>query len=319
MGFLKCAHPPFPAPDHPRSQTLIPVTLEELRRLRKPPKYDLKHTLLQLLFFLIFAPIKVVFGLIYGVISGAIFIGLCAIWRAFGSPEPFRTPLKLLWSALSRILLFILGIYKINYHGQPDSDARFLISNHACFFDAWLLTPLLPRPLDKIELLSIPCFREIWEVFDGISVDRRRSCGMTKVLVDGAANSNQPMIQLFPEGATTNGDYMLRFHLGAFLSDLPVQPAAIRYTLWGTTKHISHISWFHNYPRQWIAFLSIPAITVDVTFLETVSMKKQDDENDPRRFADDMSLIIANFLGIPVVNMTSSAIYKANHLTRKAE
>jgi 1-acyl-sn-glycerol-3-phosphate acyltransferase len=181
------------------------------------------------------------------------------------------------------------------------------------------MMPLLPRPLDKIELLSIPCFREVWDVFDGISVDRRRSCGMTKVLVDGAANSNQPMIQLFPEGATTNGDYMLRFHLGAFLSDLPIQPAAIRYTLWGTSKKLSHISFFHNYPRHWIAFLCVPAITVDVTFLETVSMKRQDDENDPRAFADSVSLMIANFLGIRVLNLTSSAIYKADHMGAKTE
>jgi 1-acyl-sn-glycerol-3-phosphate acyltransferase len=295
------------------------VNLEELRRLRKPPKYGVLHSLLQLLLFCIFGPIKIVIGLTYSVVAGAIFIGLCAIWRAFGSPDPFRTPLKLLWSALSRILLFILGIFKINYHGQPDSDARFLISNHACFFDAWLLMPLLPRPLDKVELLSIPCFREIWDVFDGIAVDRRRSCGMTKVLIDGAANSNQPMIQLFPEGATTNGDYMLRFHLGAFLSDLPIQPAAIRYTCWGTVKKISHISWFHNYPRHWISFLSIPAITVDVTFLETVSMKRQDDENDPRKFADSVALIIGNFLGIRVVDQTSSAIYKVDHIPTKAE
>lgn len=319
MGFPKSAHPPIPTENHPRQQSLIPVTLDELRRLRKPPKYGFARTLAQLPLFCIFGLFKVVFGLIYSVIAGAMFIGLCAVWRAFGSPEPLRTPLKLLWSALSRILLFILGIYKINYHGQPDSDARFVISNHVCFFDAWLMMPLLPRPLDKIELLSIPCFREVWDVFDGISVDRRRSCGMTKVLVDGAANSNQPMIQLFPEGATTNGDYMLRFHLGAFLSDLPIQPAAIRYTLWGTSKKLSHISFFHNYPRHWIAFLCVPAITVDVTFLETVSMKRQDDENDPRAFADSVSLMIANFLGIRVLNLTSSAIYKADHMGAKTE
>jgi 1-acyl-sn-glycerol-3-phosphate acyltransferase len=134
---------------------------------------------------------------------------------------------------------------------------------------------------------------------------------MTKVLIESAADANTPMIQLFPEGATTNGNYMLRFHLGAFLSDLPIQPAAIRYTLWGTSKRISHLSWFHNYPRQWLAFLSIPFRTADVTFLPTVSLKEYEADK-VRAFADDVSFGIANFLGVPIVDLTTSSIYKAS-------
>jgi 1-acyl-sn-glycerol-3-phosphate acyltransferase len=133
---------------------------------------------------------------------------------------------------------------------------------------------------------------------------------MTKVLVESAIDANTAMIQLFPEGATTNGNYMLRFHLGAFLSDVPIQPAAIRYTLWGTSKWVSHLSWFHKYPRQWLAFLSIPWITADVTFLPTVSMK-QYETGKARAFADEVAFGIANFLGVPVVDLTSSSIYKS--------
>lgn len=169
----------------------------------------------------------------------------------------------------------------------------------------------MPRPLDKMELLDIPCFKEIWLVFDGILVDRSKSTGTTQLLLKNATNSNCPQIQMFPEGATTNGDYMLKFHLGAFLSDLPIQPAAIRYTLWGTTKNISHLSFFHKYPSHWIEFVCIPMITVDITFLSTVSLKHPQ-ENDPREFADEVSLMIGNFLGVPVLNLTSNTIYKAN-------
>jgi len=136
---------------------------------------------------------------------------------------------------------------------------------------------------------------------------------MTKVLLEYASDANRPMIQLFPEGATTNGDYMLRFHIGAFLSDLPIQPAAIRYTLWGTSKKIAHLSWFHNYPRHLIAFLSIPFITVDIHFLKTRSLKSSQGVNDEvRMFADKIALKIGNFLKVPVYDISSSAIYKAN-------
>ncbi|OHT02191.1 hypothetical protein TRFO_30816 [Tritrichomonas foetus] len=307
---LKCYQPPITNDKSMHQQTkLRDASVEELKKLRKPPKYTLVQRIPQIFLFLAVGVIRALISLVYSLIAGTFFIIVCTFWKSIGSPESWRRPLKLLWAALARILLFLLGIYQINYHGQPDSDARFIISNHTCFFDGWLFLPLLPRPLDKIELLEIPCYLEMWNVFEGISVDRTRSCGMTKVLLDSATNSNRPMIQMFPEGATTNGDYMLKFHLGAFLSDLPLQPAAIRYTLWGTTKKISHLSYFHNYPSHWIEFLCIPAITVDIEFLPTVSLKRSQ-ENDPRQFADDVSLMIANFLGVPILNLTSNTIYK---------
>ena len=309
---FKCYQPPISNdPSMSQQQSLKHTTILELKKLRKPPKYTFLQTLAQLGMFLIFGIVKAVASLSYCLIAGSFLAVLVTVWKAVGAPESWRIPIKRLWAATARILLFLLGFYKINFHGQPDSDSRFLISNHTCFFDGWLFLPLLPRPLDKKELLNIPFIKEMWEVFDGICVDRTKSCGMTKVLVANASNSNQPMIQMFPEGATTNGDYMLRFHLGAFLSDLPLQPVAIRYTLWGTSKKIAHLSWFHNYPRQWLAFLSIPMITVDIYFLETVSLKITQ-QNEPRRFADEVSVTIANFLGVPVLDLTSSAIYKQN-------
>ena len=317
MLSLKCYQPPISNdPNMSQQQSLTHTTIAELKKLRKPPKYTLPQTLLQLFMFLVFGVVKGIASLTYCVIAGSFLAVLVTIWKTVGAPESWRRPIKLLWAAMARILLFLLGFFKIKYHGQPDSDSRFLISNHTCFFDGWLFLPLLPRPLDKKELLDIPFFKEMWQVFDGISVDRTKSCGMTKILVENAADSNQPMIQMFPEGATTNGDYMLRFHLGAFLSDLPLQPVAIRYTLWGTSKKIAHLSWFHNYPRQWLAFLSIPMITVDIYFLETVSLKITQ-EHEPRKFADEVSLIIGNFLGVPVLDLTSSAIYKRDYLKKK--
>jgi 1-acyl-sn-glycerol-3-phosphate acyltransferase len=294
-----------------QQEQLLPITVDQLKKLRKPPKYSVRLSILQFAMFLVFGLVKLVIATLYGVIAGCLFMFLCSLWRTFGAPDSYRNSLKLLWSALSRIFLFLIGIYKINYHGQPDSDCRFLISNHICFFDSWLFVPFLPRPLDKRELLKLPCIRDVWSVFDGIPVDRTRSTGMTKILLEYASDANLPMIQLFPEGATTSGDYMLRFHLGAFLSDLLIQPATIRYTLWGTSRDIASVSWFHNYPRQLIAFFAIPALTVDIHFLETVSLKRFQEEQ-VRDFADHVALMIGNTLKVPVYELTSSAIYKTN-------
>ena len=305
MEKFKTYIPPIPHDESMHKQTTLQhCTVADLKKYRKPPKI----TTSQIIYFFIFGILRGTIAIIYAIVAGTIFLISSTIWTSFGSPESFRIVLKHLWSALARVFLFILGIYRINFHGQPDSDCRFILSNHSCFFDGWLFLPLLPRPLDKKELLELPCLKEMWHVFDGITVDRTRSCGMTHVLIESASDSSTPMIQMFPEGATTNGDYMLRFHLGAFLSDLPLQPVAIRYTLWGASKH-ANISFFQNHLCQWIVVLGIPGSTVDITFLETHSMKQHLDIT-PRQFADQFSLYIANFLGVPVMDLTSSAIYK---------
>jgi 1-acyl-sn-glycerol-3-phosphate acyltransferase len=147
------------------------------------------------------------------------------------------------------------------------------------------------------------------DVYQGIPVDRTKSCGLTKELIANALDTSRPKIMILPEGASTSGDYMLRFHLGAFLTDLPVQPVTLRYTLWGTSRKISNISFFHNYKNHILAFLSIPFITLDFTFLEPMNIKS-DGENDPRKFADNVSLRIANTLGVRLLSLGTSVIYK---------
>lgn len=56
----------------------------------------------------------------------------------------------------------------------------------------------------------------------------------------------RPML-LFPEGTTTNGQYMLQFRTGAFLAGAPLQPVLIRYNVgrfspsWETISAPRHI------------------------------------------------------------------------------
>lgn len=120
-----------------------------------------------------------------------------------------------------------------------------------------------------------------------------------------------PSIIIFPEGASTNGDYMLRYHLGAFLTDLPIQPAAISYTIWGLDRHMTSISFFHNYPRHLLSFFCIPGITVKIDFLDTMSLKTDGDGN-PRQLADEAALKIGNYLGVRVLNLSTSSLFKKN-------
>ena len=299
-GKLYDYHPPSHK-EYLKQDHLTDSTVEEIKKLRKPPKYKYFQKFLHILLFIIFGIPKMIFSLCFLLTAGLLFVLLTFIWRSIGKPLLFKKLLMVYWVSFARILLFLLGFLHINYHGEYNKESRFLVSNHICFFDQWLFLPFYPRPLDKKETLSLPILKDMCEIFDGISVDRSKPNGLTKELLKNAQNTIDPQILLMPEGCSTSGDYMLRFHLGAFLSDLPVQPAAIRYTLWGTNRKLSHLSFFQNNLYQFVIFLGIPFITIDVFFLEVVSIKGNT-ENDRRNFAYVFYLKIFNKLCVKFFN-----------------
>jgi 1-acyl-sn-glycerol-3-phosphate acyltransferase len=303
-------HPPLATDKSLHNQTqLSHVTEDELLELRRLPTYTRAQTIFHVIFFLIFGIPKLILAILYTLLAGPSFIFACSIWRVLGRPESGRLWLKSYWATLSRIFMALVGIWRVNFVGELDSSARFVTPNHTCFFDGWLLMGLGLRPLGKKELLQVPCLKDMCEVYEGIPVDRRKSTGVSQVLLRNATDFTKPPVLILPEGATTSGDYMLRFHLGAFLSDLPVQPVAIRYKIWGTTRELHHISFFHNHPYHLLVFLGIPFITAEVTFLEPFSLKEAQGAT-PRDLADKVGLAIANHLGVRMIDLSSSAIYK---------
>ena len=50
-----------------------------------------------------------------------------------------------------------------------------------------------------------------------------------RLLRRARAPDSCPQLLLFPEGTTTNGDFLLPFKTGAFLTGAPVQPVLLRY------------------------------------------------------------------------------------------
>jgi 1-acyl-sn-glycerol-3-phosphate acyltransferase len=285
-------------------------TVEELKGLRRFPCYTVQQKLLQVVLFLILGPPKIVLCLAFAIVSGALYILLVNIWRLFGRPGAFRNFLRSWWSGMARTIMFIFGIHRIHWHSSVDSSTRFLVANHVCFFDGWLFTPWWPRILAKREMLKLPLMRENADVYMAIPVDRGRASGTTQLLIESANDPKMPLILILPEGASTSGDYMLRFRTGAFLSDLPVQPVAIRYTVYGTSRNLSHVSFFHHQLYQWVVFLGIITAKVDMFFFEPMTIKAFAD--DPRKFADAAELKIANHLGVRVIDRSSKDLFSGD-------
>jgi hypothetical protein len=113
------------------------------------------------------------------------------------------------------------GCVRVELH---DAAARFVAANQICDFDARLFAG---RGLPPLAGGSWPRGR--------CAPTRRTSATRSAGPGRERGRPARPPIVIVPEGASTSGDYMPRFPLGAFISDLPVQLAAIRYRLWGNT------------------------------------------------------------------------------------
>lgn len=288
---------------------LTPTTYEELQKLRELPKYNLFQKFIAIIYFLIFGVIKILGALTVVLVGGSSFVGLCTIWRAFGENPSFKMFLRKYYICIARIFIFFCGFVKINFHGNINKEARFHVSNHVSFFDGWIFMSLSPRALARKEFFTKPILNYHLYIFDSIAVDRSQATGVTQKLIDSALDMTKNHIMVMPEGATTDGNYMFRFRLGAFLSDLPVQCVAIRYSIWGCSSKTHHISFVHNYPKHILHFFGIPAITADVYYLDTISLKTEGN-NEPRQLADIAGLKIANYLGVKMIDKTNKVLFE---------
>uniref|UniRef100_A0A0E0DQF3 Phospholipid/glycerol acyltransferase domain-containing protein n=1 Tax=Oryza meridionalis TaxID=40149 RepID=A0A0E0DQF3_9ORYZ len=132
--------------------------------------------------------------------------------------------------ALARAMLFVFGFYWIREY-----DCRFpyaedehqeqskelgrpgaVVSNHVSYVDIlYHMSSSFPSFVAKRESKTSD--------FKGVSG------AVTERIQRAHQQKNSPMMLLFPEGTTTNGDYLLPFKTGAFLAKAPVKPVILRY------------------------------------------------------------------------------------------
>ncbi|XP_066367059.1 lysophospholipid acyltransferase LPEAT1-like [Miscanthus floridulus] len=154
--------------------------------------------------------------------------------------------------ALARAMLFVFGFYWIR-----DYDRRFpnaedddvdqskeierpgaIVSNHVSYVDIlYHMSASFPSFVAKRSVARLPLVGLISKCLGCIFVQRESktsdfkgvSGAVTERIQRAHQQKNAPTMLLFPEGTTTNGDYLLPFKTGAFLAKAPVQPVILRY------------------------------------------------------------------------------------------
>ena len=136
-----------------------------------------------------------------------------------------------------------------------------LISNHLSYLDIVVFAALHPCVfVSKAELQQVPVLGWMTTMAGTVYVARGHGGSAVKARsgMQAAADAELPVV-FFPEGTTTNGSEMLRFHSGllaqAMESGMPITGAYLRYRLdkendakvaddvcyWGDAKMLPHI------------------------------------------------------------------------------
>jgi len=112
-----------------------------------------------------------------------------------------------------------------------------IVSNHISYLDGPVLAALFkaPKIVAKATTREVPVFGKLMEEMEVVFVDREQSNSRQATLdaIDRHckewAPGRRPLL-IFPEGTTTNGEGLLDFKRGAFVSGAPVRPVVIVYT-----------------------------------------------------------------------------------------
>lgn len=158
--------------------------------------------------------------------------------------SPWRRKIcKFATQMMGRTLLLALGFWSIE--GSDDekyvhSEAlnATIVSNHSSLADPCLLAYLFaPSFVAKSAVWNIPGVGRVGASQHAFYIDRMHGSRLSiagkiaerqdmVVKEDGAL----PPVAIFPEGTTTNGDYLIKFRTGAFIIGTPIVPVLIRYS-----------------------------------------------------------------------------------------
>ena len=284
---------------------------KDFNDLFEPKKPSVLMKLWRFCSFLLFlGPIKAVLGGFFFVFFFVVISILPVFRRFFKTHKDFKTWAFHVMHPFIRMILLSIGIVKINVRGVVHEHARTIVSNHICLVEALMFLGHFPCSYLSAANLSTNWFiASIAKVFDIVFVDRSRRQNISQHLVDIA---NDPMllpVVVFPEGKVTNGEALVGFRSGAYISETMVQPVALRYRMWLTPFSMSTVSWlewnFKYYVYQWLA---IPFITVDIDLLEPITWKGSD--KNPQEKAFESELQIANFLGTLACSRTNKDLFQ---------
>jgi len=210
-------------------------------------------------------------------------------------------------------LLLLVGFVWINEENRtvvpPDC---IVVSNHVSFYDIlYFLSAFAPPFVAKQGVKDIPFVGFIAEMMECIFVDRenRTSPSATSLIalrlekidklnVSFSSWMAPSALVMFPEGTTSNGETLLRFHTGPFVQKRPIQPVVLQYSFGDADPAFVGLTFFH-----FLRILSEPYYKLRVNFLHRYVPSEQE-RADGRLFAENVRRRMATVLNCEPVDLS---------------
>jgi lysophosphatidylcholine acyltransferase/lyso-PAF acetyltransferase len=211
-------------------------------------------------------------------------------------------PLAVFWS---RGLFFFGGFHWVTVKGErvTAKEAPILVmAPHSSYFDALPITYLgLTTVVAKTSAITVPIFGTLTKFTQPVLVDREdpnsRQNTVKEILRRSATGGDWPQIAIFPEGTCTNRTCLISFKPGAFIPGVPVQPVCVKYP-----NKLDNVTW------TWCAIGALKTLyytlcrfhtRCEIEFLP-VYVPSEEEKKDPKLFAQNVRLKMAEALGVPV-------------------
>jgi 1-acyl-sn-glycerol-3-phosphate acyltransferase len=149
--------------------------------------------------------------------------------------------------------------------------------------------------------------REFFDVMHPVYINRRH-VGNTDEIIKKADDLSERPVMIFPEEATTNGEILLQFHTGAFITPYRVQPMLIRYWMLFVPKKWNTVASVGQSPMSYLwQLISMPLFVIEVECLHSISMEIEG-KAEIQRFTRNAQIVIANHLKVKAVSMSSEDV-----------
>lgn len=241
---------------------------------RRPARARLRERLLVLALRLL-APLVLMFIVLHILWGMAVAMSLFPVL-----PARVKGALVQFWS---RVTLVALGI-RLEVAGQaapPPPPGALLVMNHISWADVFVVAALVPaRYVAKAEIARWPVLGRFAAAVGTIYVERGRRHAVARVnhLVAARLRSGQ-MIGVFPEGTTTDGSRLMRFHANLLQAGLdagaPVVPVALEYLQDGERTDAAAFVGDMNLVQSLWRILAAPRLAARISWLPALDCAGQ--------------------------------------------
>ena len=196
---------------------------------------------------------------------------------------------------INKIIIFFCGFIQVKIKNKNNLNLIkgdcITVYNHTSFVDGFLLCTLYPFSFVVKERYA-KFMKEIVKISNGIIIEKN---GNNTQKIINFIKEKRGNLLIAPEGTCTNGKYLIKFNLGAFIPLAPIQPIVIHY-------HYKYFNPSFSQDNKFIVLYRLLTQFVNRVTFEVLPLQYPLIDETPKQFAERVRDIMAQALNVATLN-----------------